>query len=247
MKEHSNKIHRRTFLRGALLKRGGGGLGVLGGGPLEFSWAEGADLPTRNKPEKPVVLKSSDLEVTLDPKDGLPYAYKLLRSNAQFRGEDYGAQIKVTVCDRGQWKFSPVPVTVSTVKATRNQADFHFEASQDGKPSVSFTVRYHLHGSMLTVTMEDVQEQEDFELIEVALPRLATVREEDGAAWLAHGENGGNLAILNEAKAGSLPPNRFWGNVLASLPVVLIGTAPAVWLQEVTEFTDWPPLEAAVA
>src|SRR5260370_16325054 len=96
-------------------------------------------------------------------------------------------------------------------------------------------------------TREDGKEQEGFELIEVALPRLATVREEDGAAWLAHGENGGNLAILNEAKAGSLPPNRFWGNVLASLPVVMIGTDRAICVQEVTAFMDGTSLEVAGA
>jgi len=242
MKEHSNKIHRRVFL-----KMSAAGLAALAASPLQFSWAEGADLPTRNKPEKPVLLKSSDLEVTLDSKDGLPYGYKLLRSKAQFRGEDYGNKIRVTVCDRNQWKFLPVPVTASTVKTTKSHADFHFEASQDGKPAVSFTVRYHLDGSTLTVTLEDVQENEGFELIEVALPHLATVREEDGAAWLAHGENGGNLAILSQAKAGSLPPNRFWGNVLASLPIVMIGTDRAICVQEVTAFMDGTALEVAGA
>src|SRR5260370_41571979 len=97
MKEHSNKIQRRTFLRRTFLKMSGAGLAALAAGPLQLSWAEVADLPTRNKPEKPVVLKSSDLEVTLDPKDGLPYAYTLLRSNAQFRVQYYGAQIKSPV------------------------------------------------------------------------------------------------------------------------------------------------------
>jgi len=243
MKEQSDKMQRRTFL-----KISGASLAALASGSLQMSWPESAELTSRNKPVNPVVLKSSDLEVVLDRKDGLPYEYHLLRGDARFRGEDYGTQIAVTVCDHGQWKFPVIPVTASKVKATKDQADFHFEASQDGKPVVGFTVRYHLSGATFTTTLEDIQEHEGFELIQVALPRLATVREEDSAAaWLAHGENGGDVAMLSEAKPASLPPNRFWGNVLASLPVVMIGTGRAICVQEVTAFMDGTSLDVAGA
>jgi hypothetical protein len=238
MNDQSDKIQRRTFL-----KIGGAGLAAVATSPLRFIWAEGTPLPNRGKPEKPVVLKSSELEVTLDPKDGLPYAYRLLRANAQFRGEDFGSPIAVTICEREPWRFSTSPVASPTVKANRDQADFHFEAASNGKPAASFTARYRLSGATLIVTLEDVQEREGFELIEVALPHLATIREEDGKAWLAHGENGGNVAMLSEAKPGSLPPNRFWGKVLASLPVVMIGTEHAICVQEVTAFMDGTALE----
>ena len=87
--------------------------------------------------------------------------YHLLRAKAQFRGEDYGTPIAVTICDRSQWKFSSTPVAISTVKTAKDQADFHFEAAHDNKPAVSFTVRYHLSGATLTVTLEDVQEHEE--------------------------------------------------------------------------------------
>jgi hypothetical protein len=240
MNDQNEKIGRRTFL-----KIGSAGLAAMATGSLRHSWAQGAPLPTRNKPEKPVVLKSSELEVTLDPKDGLPFAYRLLRDNAQFRGEDFGSPIAVAICERGPWKFSTAPVTVSTVKAGRDHADFRFEATSENRPAATFTVRYRLSGATLVVTLEDVQEHDGFELIEVALPRLATVREEDGKAWLAHGETGGNLVLLNEAHAGTLPPNRFWGNVLASLPVVMIGTDKAICVQEVTAFMDGTALEVA--
>ena len=239
MTEKVKRIHRRTFL-----SLGGAGLTAWASRSLPFSWAQGSDLSSRNKPEKPVSLRSSDLQVTLDAKDGLPYEYHLLHADARFRGEDYGQQIVATVCDRRPWKFSPVPVIVSAAKSTESQADFHFQASQNGKPTVSFTVRYHLSGATLTVTLEDVQEHEGFELTQVAIPHLATVREEDDrTAWLAHGETGGSLAMLSEAKASSLPANRFWGNVLASLPVVMIGTAKAICVQEVTAFMDGTSLE----
>lgn len=47
--------------------------------------------------------------------------------------------------------------------------------------------------------------QPDYELLEVALPRLATVREEEGPAWLAHGDDGGSLVPPGDAKTGQLP------------------------------------------
>src|SRR5579884_2200309 len=250
MKEQSSKVPRRTFF-----KIGGAGLAALASGSMRLGWAQNAlqlashatdseaNSSFRNRPANPVVLKSEELEVVLDRKDGLPYEYHLLRAKTQLRGEDYGKQISATICDLGQWKFSPITLTTVSAETTANQADFHFQASQEGKPAVNFTIRYHLQGSTLTVTLEDVQEHEGFELIDVSLPRLATVREEDSGAWLAHGENGGDVAKLSEAKAASLPPNRFWGKVLATLPVVMVGTDKAICVQEVTAFMDGTALE----
>src|SRR5579859_8284820 len=116
MKEQSDKMQRRTFL-----KISGASLAAWASGSLQLNWAQGADQASRNKPVNPVVLKSSDLEIVLDQKDGLPYEYHLLGSNARFRGEDYGTKITATVCDRGQWKFPVIPVTASKVKAMKDQ------------------------------------------------------------------------------------------------------------------------------
>jgi hypothetical protein len=44
--------------------------------------------------------------------------------------------------------------------------------------------------------------------------------------------------MLTDAHAGSLPPNRFWGKVLSTLPVVMLGTAQAMCIQETTAFMD---------
>lgn len=73
---------------------------------------------------------------------------------------------------------------------------------------------------------------------EVTMPALVTVSEQDGAAWLAHGDTGGSLTMVSEAKAGSLPPNRFWGEVLATLPVLMLGNGKAVSILEINSFMD---------
>jgi len=86
--------------------------------------------------------------------------------------------------------------------------------------------------------MAAVEETLPFQLIDVGVPHLVTVRETDEGAWLAHGDEGGNLAMLSQAHAGSLPPNRFWGRVLGTLPVVMVGTAKALCVQETTSYMD---------
>lgn len=243
MEKQSGTERHRSLLRRTFLKLGGASLAAMASGSVRSLWADEADLPVRPKPENPVVLKSADLEITFDRKDGLPYEYRLLREKTLLPGEDGGTPIKATLCDRGSWKFPVATVVAASIKETKDQADFHFNATHESRRAASFTVRYRLSAATLYVTLEDVKEHEGFELIEVALPHLVTVREEDGSAWLAHGENGGDLAALKEAKAASLPPNRFWGNVLASLPVVMVGTDRAACVQEVTAFMDGTTLE----
>src|SRR5207248_10686634 len=70
---------------------------------------------------------------------------------------------------------------------------------------------------------------------------------EDGGSWLAHGETGGSLAMLKKAKPASLPPNRFWEKVLATLPVVMVGNTKAGCVQEVTALMDGTELKVSGA
>ena len=70
------------------------------------------------------------------------------------------------------------------------------------------------------------------------MPRLVSIREEDGPAWLAHGDSGGVVVALDKATNGQLPPNTFWGKVLASLPVVMLGSERILCVQEVTAYMN---------
>jgi hypothetical protein len=241
--ETNNQVHRRTFL-----KVSSASVAVLVSRPLLTEFEAVAELPARGKPVDPVVLRSSKLELVLDRKDGLPYEYRLLPDNERIRGEDFGALVAATICNRARWEFRTSALTAPSVKATANRADFQFHAADPenpATPSASFVVRYVLDGATVTITLEDIQEHEGYELIEVALPRLATVCEDDGPAWLAHGEDGGSVAALNEATPGHLPSNTFWGNVLATLPVVMIGTDRAICIQEVSAYMDGTELTVA--
>jgi hypothetical protein len=128
---------------------------------------------------------------------------------------------------------------------TTNTADFQFHAMDEGKLAARLVVRYLLSDTTVYVTLEDLQEHGGYELIEIAMPRLVTVREEDGPAWLAHGDTGGSVVMLSEASTGALPPNTFWGKVLATLPVVMVGTDRAMCVQEVTSYMDGSELAVA--
>jgi hypothetical protein len=93
-------------------------------------------------------------------------------------------------------------------------------------------------GATLYITLEDINENVGYELIEIGMPRLVTIREEDGFAWLAQADDGGSVVALDEAESGSLPVNTFWGKVLGTLPVVMLGTDRAICVQHVTAFMD---------
>ena len=207
---------------------------------------QGKPSPDRRvSPRKPVVLQSSELEVVLDSSDGLPYEYKLLGTGARMLGETQNSPITAKVCKRATWTFSPIALHSPSIVANPTRADFHFKAAVGNNSAGDFTIRYELKRSTLVVTMREVHEQPGFELIEVAMPALVTVTEEEAGAWLAHGDTGGSLANLNEAKIGSLAPNRFWGKVLATLPVVMIGDDRAVCVQEVTALMDGTELSVS--
>ena len=231
MTDFSLPFDRRRFL-----KLGGGGAVALASG----AWRRDAGWTA---PAAPVVLRSSRLTLTLDRERGLPIEYRLAATGRRFRGEDTGERMTATICDRAAWQFTAVPIDATAVDATASRADFRVSARHGGRDAASFVVRYEVAGATVTVTLREVQERAGFELIDVAMPRLVSLREEDGLVWLAHGDDGGNLVALNDATVASLPPNRFWGRVLAVLPAVMIGTDLAMCVQEVTAFMDGTALQ----
>jgi hypothetical protein len=198
------------------------------------------------------VLRSSELEVTLDGDDGLPYEYRWTATGAKLRGEDFGMKMTATVCQRDSWRFFNATAERPQMPPGNHAANgmvAHFNFTiRDGvgdnaATCASFTLHYALAGATLKITLDDIAEQNGYELLEVAMPRLVTVREEDGAAWLLHGDSGGHLVMLADAVAGALPPNRFWGHINGSLPVNMVGNGQLMCLQETTAFMDTTAVE----
>jgi hypothetical protein len=244
MQQEHEQLNRRGFLR-----LGGAGAVAVGTKAVLpsqlFAQEKPVQFTERTAPVNPVRLRSSELEIVLDQNDGVPFTFHLSTNGATLRGEDFGKKISVTVCQKTPWKFLELETSPADVKVTRDAVGFHFQAKSGDTSTVSFTLRYELDKASVTVKLDDVKEPTGYELISVNLPRLVTVREEDQGAWLVHGDAGGSFAILRDATTGALAPNQFWGNVSGSLPVVMLGTAKAMCVQETTAFMDGTSLVVA--
>ena len=183
-------------------------------------------------------LRSPRLELRLDRDTGLPSEYRLVPSGAIIHGATSNHPITATIFQAEPHTFTNINLTPENSKVTGTRCDFAFAAQENGRRAASFTVRYELRDATVFVSVENIVEDPGFQLIDVGTPDLATVYEEDGRAWLAHGDNGGNLIQLSQAKTGHLPPNRFWFGVSATLPDVMIGTSKALCVQETIAFMD---------
>ena len=249
MQEESDRIRRRDFLR--LGGAGAAAAGLYAALPARMVSAQ-AEKATeepagaRSAPAHPLVLRSSQLEVTLDGDDGLPYEYLWRASGARLRGEDFGLKIAATICQHNPWRFFETQLTAGRdakagpgAKAEAgSSATFHFTAKDGAADCAAFSIRYELRGATLFITLIDIVEKPGYELIDAGMPRLVTVREEDGPAWLVYGDSGGAFVMLDEATPGSLPPNSFWGRIHSSMPITMVGTDRLLCLQETTALMD---------
>ncbi|GLX68438.1 endo-alpha-N-acetylgalactosaminidase family protein [Paenibacillus glycanilyticus] len=195
-------------------------------------------IGVRGAPSEPLFIQSDELEILLDNRDGLPYSYRMKLQEETFWGEPYGSPIQATLCRLQPRRYATMEVSVARSEAHESKVDFYFNASMEGKLAATFAIRYCLQGATVTVTLEDVKEQPGYELIDLSIPGLVSIRETDGHSWLAHGNEGGNLVSLHEAKSGTLPENSYFGKVLATLPVVMAGKEKGACTLEVQSFLD---------
>jgi hypothetical protein len=190
----------------------------------------------RQPPARPVTLRSTRLAVTLDGKDGLPFRYEL--DGQAIWGEDTGAPIAAILCRMKPRKYVTVPLHPISVVRTERSAVFQFEVAEGQQVGARFSLRYALAAESLTLTLESVVESPGFELIEVALPNLATVRETDDGAWMAQGRDGGSFVRVAESKPYRYEDDENFGRISTQLPVGMAGTRGIGCLMEVTGFMD---------
>jgi len=219
--------------RRSLLKLGAAGVAAVGSKKMFPQLATNAAGPAQ-----PLVLRNSSLELTLDANYGVPWSYRLVRSGIVFHGADPAVPLKTRICRLSPWSFADVDLKPSTHSATAASADFRFTAQHDGAPAADFTLHYALEGSTVRVTLEAMNEHDGFQLISLSMPSLVSVDETDADAWLAHGDDGGDLVALKDAKEAKLPLNSFWGEINGILPVIMTGHSGAVCVQETTAYMD---------
>jgi hypothetical protein len=250
MQDESEYIRRRDFLRMGAAGVAAAGLDALLPACSEAQQQTAEFGGSRTAPAHPIVLDSDLVEVTLDGDDGLPYQYRHKPTGATLRGEDYGQKITVTICNIDSWDFFAVTPVAAPVdmpaepklaehrRAAAQSADFNFTVKEGPEVYATFRLRYQLKGASLFITMDTIGERPGFQILDAAMPSLATVREEDPSAWLVYGDSGGKFISLADATAGTLPPNRFWGRIHSTMPITMVGTAHMLCLQETTAYMD---------
>ena len=242
MQEESENLGRRDFLRLGAAGAAAAGMHLLLPAHAAAEEQPAASEGTRAAPEHPVVLHSDLVEVTLDGEDGLPYQYLYKPTGAILRGEDYGQKMTAAICNFESWDFFEVTPTGEPAQmpaaTAAHVADFNFTVKEGPEKYATFRLRYQLRGASLFITLDNIGEMPGFQLIDVAMPHLATVREVDPGAWFVYGDTGGKFISLAEAVPGTLPANRFWGRIHSTMPVAMVGTAHMLCLQETTAFMD---------
>ena len=235
-------IHRRKFLNA---------LAVLGGSKLVKGFAaplgllpeervraavEAKAAGLRLPPQRPITLRSSKLVVTLDGTDGLPFRNAF--GSQTLWGEDTGSPITAILCRLNPRRYVTLPLHVSLVRTTKDSAVFRYELAWEGHPAAAFSLRYQIKDASLTLTLEDVAEHPNFQLIEVALPNLVTARESERAAWMAQGRNGGSFVRVAQAKPYRFEDDEYFGRISTQLPVGMVGSGDVGCLMEVTALMD---------
>lgn len=189
----------------------------------------------------PVVIKSNTLRVSIDQATGIPSNYRF--QGADIGGADSSRELGVTICRLKPRAYIQLKVKPYKIIAGDRQADVVYKVLYQRLPAVSFRINYVVVGASLVVTMDKVKEERGFELIEAEMPDMATVHEEEGQAWLAHGMNGGEVVDLKNSNSKKLPVDNTFGDIGYVLPVAIIGTAKVACTMEVSAFMDGTQIE----
>ena len=93
---------------------------------------------------QPLVLRSPQLQVTLQRETGLPAQFRLQSNGAVIYGAEPDHPVTATVFQAQPHQFQTVTLQPQSVKSTATRADFAFEVAYGGRPAASFTLRYQL-------------------------------------------------------------------------------------------------------
>ncbi len=183
-----------------------------------------------------MMLTSDSLTVAFDAGTGLPFEYRFGKET--IRGENAGTEIAAIVCRLQPRTYKTVFLKVLSVVNTGHSVVFTFEAPFQQTTGARLSLKYALEGSSLVVTMQGVVEHAGFELIEVALPSLASVTESEDMAWMAQGRDGGSFVRVAKAKVFRYEDDEYFGRISTQLPIGAVGKGDVGCVMEVTAFMD---------
>ena len=180
----------------------------------------------------------------MDGDDGLPYRYDYCGETIW--GEDAGAPITAILCRMEPRSYKTVPLKVTSLERNPRGAVCTFDVPWEEQAGARFAIRYAIDDSSLAITLESVVEHSGFELIEIALPNLATVGEGDRAAWMAQGRDGGSFVRVAQSRPYRYADDDNFGRISTELPMGAVGAGGIGCAMEVTAFMDGTETSVAV-
>jgi hypothetical protein len=182
-------------------------------------------------------LKTEHLEILFDADRGLPYSYSY--GGRTLRGDDTAFPLKAIVSLLRPRSYATVYLHPSSVEIQDAEARFHFRAKYGKQVAAEFSLVYRVLGNGVNVSLQTVSEQPNFQLIELALPSLVSLRENDDAlAWFAQGREGGSYVKLAKAIAYTFPNEDYFGKISTQVPVGMVGTSDIGCVMEVQAYMD---------
>lgn len=184
-----------------------------------------------------IKLFNSYLKAEFDTGTGMPLRYVLPGLDSAFDGAHAHELPIVRICRLSPRDYKDLLLKPVSFKKAYSVLSSMYEAYFDKELAVRFNMRYELDRASIRITLDAVEEMEGFQLIQVSIPSIVSLRAESDN-WLAHCKNGGSVVSIAEAKVGDLPDHPYFGQILHILPVVMLGASDAVCTMEVTAFND---------
>jgi hypothetical protein len=182
-------------------------------------------------------LKTAHLEILFDADRGLPYSYSY--GGKTMRGDHTGAPLKAILCVLRPRSYATVYLHPASFDMQASSATFHFQAKYGKQLAAEFSLVYRVEGAGVQVSMQSVTEQPNFQLIEMPIPRLVSLRlADDAAGWFAQGRGGGSYVELAKAKAYRFPDDDYFGRISTQVPVGMVGTSAIGCVMEVQAYMD---------
>lgn len=182
-------------------------------------------------------LKTEDIEILFDADRGVPYSYSY--GSRTISGDDTAFPLKAIVSVLRPRSYATVYLHPSSAEMGETEARFQFQAKYGRHVAAVFSLVYRVSGAGVNVLMQSVNEHPNFQLIEVAIPRLVSLREgDDASGWFAQGREGGSYVKLTKARAYTYPNDDYFGNISTQVPVGMVGTSDLGCVMEVQAYMD---------
>jgi hypothetical protein len=229
-------MNRRTLLSGALSMTA---VSLIGSKAKAITTADRTPIVLRPQPlsSNTRTVNTGEVEIMFDADRGLPYSY--IFNGGSLRGDDTSLPLKAIISVLQPRNYATVYLRTASVEIQGAVATFHYQAKYGKQVAAEFSLVYEAEGKGMHLSMRSVVEKPNFQLIELAIPRLVSLREEDDAAgWLAQGRDGGSYVQLSKAKAYKFPNEDYFGRISTQVPVGMVGTSAIACAMEVQAYMD---------